>query len=324
VIIEALKAGYSVRAAVRDQSKADKILAVPSIQAINPQKRLEFVIVPDMVNDGAYTEALKGASYAIHVASPIPQQVTEADDLDTFFNVPALKGTMGLIQAAKEAGTIKRIVITSSMGAIIDLTKDDIVTEKSRVPSNPGPYGNAFEAYMASKANTLNATEAWVEKEKPSFDVVHIWPGFVIGRNELTTESKYVEIGSNKVVILPVTGAECEPIPSSTIHLEDTARAHVISLQPKIPGNRGYILHSEGLEGTTLEKARDIVARDFKDEVASGMLPNNGKISTIKARIDSSESQEVLGFKYQSFEEQVRDIVQQYVELKSSELKAGA
>jgi nucleoside-diphosphate-sugar epimerase len=324
VLIEALKAGYNVRAAVRSQSKAEKILAMPSIQAIKPQKRLEFVIIPDMVADGAYAEAIKGASYAIHVASSIPQNYTEGEDFSAFFNAPALKGTLGILEAAQKTNTVKRIVITSSVGGIIDITKDDLVNEKSRVPSNPGPHSNPFVAYLASKVNALNAAEAWVEKEKPRFDVVHIWPGYVIGHNELVTESKDVPAGSNMVVVLPVTGRECDPTPNSSISLEDTARAHVLALDPKIPGNRGYLLHCGGLEGTTWEQARDIVAREFKDEVANGLLPNNGKVVTLKYRIDSSESQEVLGFKYQNFETQVKDIIGQYVELKSSELKAGA
>jgi nucleoside-diphosphate-sugar epimerase len=324
VLIELLNAGYSVRAAVRSQSKAEKIRATPSIQAINPKERLEFVIVPDMESDGAYTEAIKGASYAIHVASPIPTTFTEDDDLNTYFGVPAWKGTLAMLEAAKKTDTVKRIVMTSSIGAIIDLTKDAIVTEKSRVPSNPGPYSNVFEAYLASKVNTFNATEEWIEKEKPHFDVVHIWPGFVIGRNELVTESKYLPAGSNMVVVLPVTGAECDPTPGSSIHLDDTAHAHVKALDPKIPGNRGYILHSEGIEGTTYEQAKDIVAREFRNEVASGLLPNNGKVSTLRCRVDASESQKVLGFEYKSFEEQVKNIVGQLVELKSLELENSA
>lgn len=324
MLVELLKAGYNVRAAVRSQSKADSIMAASSIRAINPQKRLEFVIIPDMIADDAYAEGIKGASYAIHVASPIPQTYTEKDDTSTFFNVPALRGTMGLLEAAKNTSTIKRVVITSSVAAIVDLAGDTTINEKSRVPSNPGPYAHHFEAYVAAKANTLNATEAWIETEKPHFDVVHIWPGYVIGPNELVTDSKDVSFGSNEAVMLAVTGAQCPPTPGSSVHLEDTARSHVIALDPKIPGNRGFLLHSGGLEGTTWEHAMDIVAREFRDEVASGLIPNNGKANTLKYRVDASESEEVLGFKYQSFEKQVKDIVGQYVELKSLELKTSA
>jgi nucleoside-diphosphate-sugar epimerase len=313
-----------VRAAVRNQPKVDQIMATPSIQAINPQKRLEFIIVPDMIADGAYTEAIKGVSYAIHIASPIPPNYSGDGDLRTFFVESTLKGTLGMLEAANKTDTVKRIVITSSTGAIADLSKDDITTEKNRVTPNPGPYSNVFEAYVAGKANTLNKTEAWVKKEKPTFDVVHLMPGFVVGRNELVTESKDVGSGSNAPVVIPATGGEWDMTPSSSIHLDDTAHAHILALDPKIPGNRAYLLHCGGVEGTTWEDAASIVAREFKNEVENGLLPNNGKVSTLRTRVDSSESEKLLGFKFQNFEEQIKDIIGQYIELKSAELKSSA
>jgi uncharacterized protein YbjT (DUF2867 family) len=70
VIVDALEAGYSVRAAVRNKSKAVRICAMPSVHALNPGKKLEFVIVPDFSVDGAYEDVVKGARYVIHIASP--------------------------------------------------------------------------------------------------------------------------------------------------------------------------------------------------------------------------------------------------------------
>ena len=58
----ALEAGYSVCAAVRSQAKADLILATPTVKTINPGPGLTFVTVPDMLADGAYDEAVKGAN----------------------------------------------------------------------------------------------------------------------------------------------------------------------------------------------------------------------------------------------------------------------
>lgn len=69
VIISALDAGYKVRAAVRSEFKADLIKAAPSVQA--HLDKLTFVIVPDILADGAYDEAVKGVSYILHSASPI-------------------------------------------------------------------------------------------------------------------------------------------------------------------------------------------------------------------------------------------------------------
>ena len=71
MLVEALEAGFHVRAAVRSATKADKILAAPSIKRLNPGNKLEFANVPDMLVEGAYDEAIKGATFAIHVASPL-------------------------------------------------------------------------------------------------------------------------------------------------------------------------------------------------------------------------------------------------------------
>jgi nucleoside-diphosphate-sugar epimerase len=95
VIQRALKAGYSVRAAVRSQAKADAVLETPTIKAINPGSRLTFTIVPDILADHAYDEAVKGVKYIIHVASPVikgegfPPEQWEAEIVK-----PAIKGTI--------------------------------------------------------------------------------------------------------------------------------------------------------------------------------------------------------------------------------------
>jgi uncharacterized protein YbjT (DUF2867 family) len=65
----ALQSGYRVRAAVRSPEKATQIKSAKSIQGYSD--RLEFVMVPDIVADGAYEEAVKGVDYVLHVASPI-------------------------------------------------------------------------------------------------------------------------------------------------------------------------------------------------------------------------------------------------------------
>ncbi len=58
----ALQAGYSVRTAVRSQAKAEAILKTPTVKAINQGSRLTFVIVPDILEDGAYNEAVQAHS----------------------------------------------------------------------------------------------------------------------------------------------------------------------------------------------------------------------------------------------------------------------
>jgi succinate dehydrogenase (ubiquinone) flavoprotein subunit len=323
VIIDTLQAGYQVRAAVRNQNKVDKILSAPSIKALSPGNRLDFAIVPDLLVDGAYNKAIKGATFVIHIASPIYEAHKEGESYQTTFIEPAVKGTLNILEAAKKTSSIKRIVITSSVVGIfpwkdfISGAAVNIYNEKSRTPFVPEPYHSAFEAYSASKVAALNETEAWLEREKAllSFDVVHIFPGFVIGAHELITEASDAIRGTNKVVLGPITGLDLSYTPGTSVHLRDVSLAHVKSLDPKIPGNQGYLLTSGGLEGTHLEDSFNIVSEEFLDAVKAGALPNNGKIITVPVRIDESASEKILGFKFRSFEDQVIDMVKHYLEL---------
>jgi nucleoside-diphosphate-sugar epimerase len=323
VIVDALNAGYRVRAAVRNEDKADKILSAPSIKAINPGKNLEFVMVPDLMADGAYDEAIKGADYAIHIASPIPSSYKEGDDMEKHFVEPALQGTLRILTAAQKTPSVKRVVITSSVIAIVpwkDFSSgksETVFDGNSRTEFIPGPYGSAFEAYSASKIKSLNETEAWIEKEKPSFDVAHILPGFVIGKDELIIDINDTMYGTNKEVLKPVTGGDDGYIPGTSVHLYDVALAHVKALDPKLPA-QCYVLTSEGLRGTHWEESMPTVAKAFPSEVKSGILANNGKTVTLPVKIDESKSEELLGWKFKSFEEQVKNIVGHYLELVST------
>lgn len=60
--------------------------------------------------------AVKGCEYVIHTASPFP--VTEPSDASEVIN-PAKEGTLSVLKASVEAGTVKRVVLTSSIVAIV-------------------------------------------------------------------------------------------------------------------------------------------------------------------------------------------------------------
>jgi len=321
VLVAALEAGYRVRAAIRSQSKGDKILATPSIKKLNPGSKLEFVSVPDMLVEGAYDEVIQGVTYAIHVASPITSAYKEGDDFERTFIKPAVQGTLSILKAAQKVQGLKRVVITSSVVAIIPWSlvvspeNEQVFDENSRIPSPPGPYESVFEAYSASKTFALNETEKWIKQEKPSFDVVNIFPSFILGADELVTDPKDAMNGTNYTVLKPTLGLDASYCPGCSIHVLDVAEAHVKALDASVPGNRGYVLSSEGLAGTNWTKSFDIVKRKFPDAVEKGLLPNNGTIVPVPIQIDERSSEKLLGMKYKGFEAQVESIVGHYLTL---------
>ncbi|PYH40321.1 NAD(P)-binding protein [Aspergillus saccharolyticus JOP 1030-1] len=332
VLVRALEAGYRVRAAVRSPDKAQRIRSTPSIQALHlDEDRLSFVQVPDLTVEGAYDQAIQGAHYAIHVASPIPQQthldpadMTHARLVETMID-PAVRGTLGLLKAAQKAGSVRRVVITSSGAAIVPWSwvvsgggGDRVFDANSRVPSLPAGYklSSPWEAYAASKVAALNEAEQWLAATRPAFDVVHLFPGFVIGRDELARTPAELMRGSNQEVLDPVVCDSKERFtPNSAVHVDDVAEAHVRCLDPAVPGNQGFILAAGGAQGINWQDSLEITARRFRDEVESGLLPNTGQIQSIPVPLDVGLSEKVLGIKFRSFEDQVVDIVSYYLQL---------
>ncbi len=324
-LVEALSRGYSVRAAVRSEAGISKIKAPKSIQPY--LEHLTFVIVPNIEQEDAFNDAVKGVDFIIHLASPIPftKEPPTVEQYDSHIVQPAVKGTLNMLRAAKSySPTTRRIVITTSVVAqatFAEFFSQDgtVYNEKSRVPTPNGPFDAIFPAYFASKAAALNATELWVKTEKPHFDVNHISPTFVIGKNELATTAEDAIMGSNGASFGHVLGTNPGPTPSLSVHVDDIAKMHVLALSPKVPGNSLFIGVSDD-SNTRWEDSFDIVQKYFSEAVKSGTFPLTGENPTLKVNFDNSWTKKTLGMEFVGYEDQVRSVAEHYLELKRQEL----
>ncbi|KAE9368103.1 NAD(P)-binding protein [Stipitochalara longipes BDJ] len=324
VLVNALEAGYDIRAAIRDPSKKELILSTKSIKALNPASRLTFTIVSDITADGAYDEAVKGVKYVIHVASPLANASLDPKDFETLLILPAVKGTLNMLEAAQKISGIKRVVITGSNASIIPTTaiigsedsSDETYDEAAEAEAAVPPIDSPYVAYCSSKIEAYKATKSFLAKEKPSFDVITLMPSFVIGKNELVTDPKKITDGSNGFAFGQILGLSLGFSGSgSTVHLDDVAKVHVLALDPKIPGNTNYILNSGGLNGTVWSDAIGIVARNYPEAVAAGLLPNNGVMETHKLVVDASKVEKAFGIKLLDFEAQIKSLTNHFLEL---------
>ena len=68
----------------------------------------------DLTQDAGWRDAVDGCDYVLHVASPL---VTYVPDDENELIIPAREGTLRVLRAAR-AAAVRRVVITSSMGAI--------------------------------------------------------------------------------------------------------------------------------------------------------------------------------------------------------------
>jgi nucleoside-diphosphate-sugar epimerase len=258
VLRAALEKGYKIRAAVRSEEKAETVRSNPTLKNISDDQ-LSFVIVPDIIPEGAFDEAVKGVKFILHVASPLPApHISGEDDLHSIIVEPAIQGTLGIFKSARKAGTVQRIVVTSSAAALIPMAamsgqvgEGDVFGPDHRVDALPPPYMNIPQvAYNASKILALKHAEDYIANENPGFDAIHIHPSVVIGRDELALTAKDLDRGSNHYALAPVLGESVPtPFPMSICHIEDVAEAHVRALHPEIKGNQSFLLCCTGEEG---------------------------------------------------------------------------
>jgi nucleoside-diphosphate-sugar epimerase len=302
ILTQLLKQGYRVRAAVRSQNKVRKILEGPSIKAMAPtNEQLSFVTVPDMTTPGAYDDAVEGVTYIIHVASPIPSfgdgEPLAQEQLEEAFVKKALSGALGMLESAhaKVGGSLRRVVMTSSTVAVVPFEvymgrgtePDRVWTSEDRIAVAQAPYGFEFEAYSAGKAAVINASEEFVRTRSTAFDLVTITPSWIFGRDELVSDAGGMRAGSTNSVLLSVLlGVKNDSgYSGNAVYGPDVAKAHVLSLDPKIKGNQSFVVN------TTMnwEDAIVIAKKYYPDAFATGKLREDGKQPTMALEWDTSK-----------------------------------
>lgn len=234
-IIELLLArGYRVRGTVRSLEKTAALAPVRVLPGA--AQRLELVEA-DLLKEGAFDAAAIGCTQVVHSASPY---VLTVKDPQRDLVDPAVKGTRNVLAAAARAGTVKRVVLTSSVAAITDEPGGDhVLTEadwnvKSTLDRNP---------YYLSK--TLAEKSGWdfVANQHPGFDLVVINPFLVIGPSLVpalnTSNQIFADLlkGVYPAVINLVWGF---------VDVRDVAEAHVRALETPTASGR-YLCAGEAV-----------------------------------------------------------------------------
>ncbi|KAJ9664726.1 hypothetical protein H2198_000072 [Neophaeococcomyces mojaviensis] len=314
-LVEALKKGYHVRAAVRRESAIEDIKRTKSVQPYLSQ--LSFVLVSDITAEGAFDEHVKGVDYVVHIASPLPGP---SDDYEKSHMVPAVQGTLSILYSALKEPNIKRVVITASELAIRPRDDSKSFTADSVTPDVQGPFDNPFIAYGASKIRAHNAVRKFIETESPRYSVINIMPSFVLGRNQLATTPEAVAGGSNMAAMFPVLGVSGQgPFEPIAVYINDVAFLHIAALDQ----NNKKIKHNDNFGASWPHRfdwtdVNEIVKKRFPDAIAEGVIAANGenKQEPNTPFYDTTRTEEVFDFKFKDLETAVVDLVEYYLEVK--------
>jgi nucleoside-diphosphate-sugar epimerase len=311
-----------------------QIAQIQSAKSIKPfLEKLEIIIIPELFVKGAFDDALRGITSIIHIASPLPHKVSnisnfngaasftdryQTEDIENDMVQPIIQGTLTLLESALAFPSIERIVMTSSMVAIMPFAvpssgdKTTTYTGDSRVNDPPlGPYPSSSHAYRSGKARALIAADEFMTTRNPRFSLVQIMPGFVFGRHELATVKDAGTHGSNKI-LMSILGKKgrTEGCVGTVVHVDDAARIHVQALDKElVPRNANFLA---SILVPSLDEAKDVVRVRYPEAVEKGILPCQGHKITSPLNMDFSRTEEVFG-PFLSYESMVRSVVDEYL-----------
>ncbi|KXN89087.1 NADPH-dependent methylglyoxal reductase GRE2 [Leucoagaricus sp. SymC.cos] len=332
VVDTLLKGGYSVRGTVRSRARAEDLEKRFANFIDNGQ--LEFVVVADIGEDGAFDAAVDGVDGIIHMASPV---LLDADDPQELI-APAIAGTLGILKSAlANQGTLKRIVFTSSTAAImIPVTEPTTFSESDwnsvsvREVEELGKEAHPMHKYRASKTLAERAIWDFFKEHKHSvnWDVTTINPPFVFGPilnyfDHPSEQNATTKMWWDFVIANPPT-PQSVVVYNSWVDVRDVALGHVLALQkPEAGGERlivsaGAFVWQDWLDVASTHRS-PLKSHTFAHhQEFNGFLPRGfPDIERNRlTRMDSSKAARVLGpeLKYRSMEETTKDILLDYAE----------
>ncbi|MHA6300133.1 SDR family oxidoreductase [Devosia sp. CAU 1758] len=229
IALALLNAGFHVRGSLRNLKRADKVRDTLA-RAGAETTRLDFVEL-DLTRDAGWNEAMQGARYLQHTASPFVLKMP--DDRNELIG-PAVAGTERAVSAALRAG-VERIVLTSSMAAIAyghERTRDTLFTASDWTRLD----GRPINAYVESKTRAERRAWELMEEAGRRGDLATINPSAIFG--PLLDEDP----GTSAILVkrmLDGSVPAAPRIPVTAIDVRDVAAAHVAAMtSPEAGGQR--------------------------------------------------------------------------------------
>ncbi|KAL4439712.1 hypothetical protein ABPG75_002713 [Micractinium tetrahymenae] len=320
VVARLLAAGHTVRATYRPSAATKPI--VSALDALpGAAERLRW-FAADLLEDGSFDEAMTGCKFVIHTACPVIIGVPKAQAYEKLIG-PAVRGTQNVLRSVNRAGSVEKVVMTSSEAAVFGdappghtFTEADFNTACLRVGS---AYG---------MAKTLSEWQAWaIAGQQNRWRLVTLCPGVVLGppvvpnyKSESVLEVKKLVDGTHWPYA-PPTG-------HATVDIDDVAAAHTLAMC--IPEAHGrYLLAERGADIPTwaamlrgMYPSRWVPRKVLPNWLVMAVLRlrgDEGGIQWVKAeyhkhKVDCSKAQKQLGLSFIPLERSLRDLVDRMVE----------
>ncbi|KAL9371429.1 hypothetical protein Peur_036569 [Populus x canadensis] len=279
-----LERGYTVKASVRDPNDAKK---TEHLLALGGAKERLQLFKADLLDEGSFDPVVEGCECVFHTASPF--YFTVNDPQEELVD-PALKGTVNVLRSCTKIPSIKRVVITSSMAAVVfngkSLAPDVVVDETWFSDSDFCEKSKLW--YHLSK--TLAEEAAWKFTKENGIDMITLNPGLALSCSQH---------------LIKVQRAKSYPNTTYRwVDVRDVANAHIYALENPSANGRyclvGTVIHSS--------EAVKILSKLYPDltipKQCADDKPPMPKYQVSKERAAS------LGVKYTPLEASLKDTIE--------------
>jgi nucleoside-diphosphate-sugar epimerase len=315
---ELLERGDTVRATVRDPSSPAKTAHLEAL-AEGLDGTLEFAS-GDLLADGSFDEAIAGCVGVFHTAAVV--SLSSGDPQRTIVD-PSLRGAHNVYGSIGRAGTVTRVVHTSSIAAIVSTDRPASYVHGEGDWSDSATL--AVEPYSVAKREAERLAWRFTEDSGGGWSLVSINPGFVFGECYAKPHAKgscglLRDLVSGKLPAVPALW-------TSVVDAGDVATAHVEAYERDEAAGR-YILSAAGLWYYDLAARLQTVFPDYP--VTTRRLPK--LVACAAALVDKSLSARLLwrmlgarlplaadraprelGFHYRPLDETLRDCLDSMV-----------
>ncbi|WVZ87293.1 hypothetical protein U9M48_033950 [Paspalum notatum var. saurae] len=303
-----LEKGYAVKTTVRNPDDMSKNSHLKGLQALGPLE----VLRADLEEEGSFDEAIAGCDYAFLVAAPVNLKLETPEQQQEQIEV-AVRGTLNVMRSCVKAGTVKRVVLTSSAAAVTRRQlqgEGHVLDEESWsdvehiAAKKTGPW-----SYPVSKV--LLEKEACRFAEEHGISLVTICPVVVVGAapapNARTSVPNCLSLLSgDEAEFRVLKGLEMASGTVPLVHVEDLCRAELFVAEEEAAAGR-YLCSS--LNTTVLELARFLADKypqyAVKTNLLTGELLEKPRVCVSSAKL----LREGFEYKYRTLDGMYDDMI---------------
>ncbi|CAN6250272.1 unnamed protein product [Urochloa humidicola] len=251
-----LEKGYAVKTTVRDPDDMEKNSHLKRLQALGPLR----VLRADLEEEGSFDEAVAGCDYAFLVAAPV--NLASKNPEEELIG-PAIRGTLNVMRSCAKAGTVKRVILTSSAAAVVpsqpppfdghvlELDEETWPDVEYLVSHKPVTWGYCVSKVLLEKAASRYAQEHGIS-------LVTVCPVLTVGaapasKVHISVPASLSLLSGDEAALGVLTGAEALFGAVPMVDVDDLCRAEIFVAEKEASSGR-YICC--GLNTTVAELAR--------------------------------------------------------------------